>query len=232
MGPFPPKEFSLRWYESFFSDNYYLQGLKNSLFLAVVSTLVSTTIGVLAAFAIDRYEFRGKSALSSFFLSPLLVPPVVTGFGLLMFLSSIGIFDGFVRLLCGHLLITGPYVIRTTLASLVGINRNLTEAAMSLGATERQSLSEITLPLARTGIAAGAVFAFAISMDDVAVSIFLTDPDTTTLPVALVSKMRANFDLTVAAASVILMAITITMIFLLDRAVGLERIVGQGIYRG
>ena len=93
LGPFPPKEFSLRWYERFFSDTMFLKGLRISLILAVVTTCVSTTIGVSAALVIDRYRFRGRDALATFFLSPLIVPAVVIGFSLLLFFSSVGIYD-------------------------------------------------------------------------------------------------------------------------------------------
>lgn len=231
MGAFPPPEYSLRWYERFFSNNFYLRGLKTSMILAILATLISTAIGVCAAIFLDRYHFRGKDALSSFFFSPLIVPAVVIGFALLMFFSMIGLYDGFSRLLGGHVIVTVPYTIRATLASLVGIRKTMIEAALSLGANERQAFWNITFPLAKTGIMAGAVFAFALSIDDVAVSLFLADPSTYTLPVALISMMRANFDLTIAAASVVLVALTLVLILVLDRAVGLDRIVGHGIYR-
>ena len=89
----------------------------------------------------------------------------------------------------------------------------------------------MTIPLARTSIVSGAIFAFAVSMDDVAVSIMLTDATTYTLPVALISSMRANFDLTIAAASVMLMLLTLALILILDRVVGLNRAIGQGVFR-
>ncbi len=134
------------------------------------------------------------------------MPPVVIGFSLLLSLSQAGVINGFVRLLCGHVIITLPYTIRATLASLVGRDPALTEAALVLGATERRRSGASRCRLIRTGIITGAIFAFAVSLDDVAVSTFLTDPTTYTLPVALVSAMRANFDLTIAAAAVMLMA--------------------------
>jgi putative spermidine/putrescine transport system permease protein len=111
----------------------------------------------------------------------------------------------------------------------VGIRKNLTEAAMSLGANERRAFWDITFPLARTGMVAGIVFAFAFSMDDVAVSMFLTSPETYTLPVAMVSMMRTQFDLTIAAGAVVLMLITIAVIVVLDWIYGLDRLIGQGI---
>ncbi len=231
LGKFPPTEFSLQWYARFFSDAYYLTGLKTSLILAVIAASVSTFAGVCAAIVIDRYEFPGKQLLETVFLSPLIVPAVVIGFALLLFFALIGVFQGYPRLIAGHIIITFPYAVRTTLAGLTGIRKTLTEAAMVLGANERQAFWDVTFPLARTGIVAGAVFAFAFSMDDVAVSLFLTSPSTYTLPVAMVSMMRTNFDLTIAAASVVLMIFTIGLILVLDFIVGLERVVGGGVYR-
>ncbi len=221
----------MRWYEKFFTDAYFLNGLKTSVILASIAALVSTLVGVTAALVLDRYEFPGKEALAAFFLSPLIVPAVVIGFALLLFFAMLGIFDGFPRLMGGHIIITIPYSVRTTLAGLVGIRKTMTEAALSLGANERQAFWEITFPLAKTGIVAGAVFAFAFSMDDVAVSMFLTDPKAYTLPVAMISSMRANFDMTISAAAVLLVVMTLVLLFVLDRVVGLDKLIGQGVYR-
>ncbi|HMN85665.1 MAG TPA: ABC transporter permease [Bauldia sp.] len=231
LGPFPPKALSLRWYERFFSDPVFMRGLRVSVLLAVAATLVSTVIGVAAAVGLDRGRFPGRDALVALFLSPLIVPAVVIGFAMLLFYSWLGIGDGFLRLLGGHIVITFPYTLRATLAGLAGIRPSLVEAAMSLGATPRRAFFDVTLPLARTGIFAGAVLAFAFSFDEVAVSLFLADPQSTPLPVALVSMMRANFDLTVAAASTLLVGVTVVLILVLDRLVGIDRIVGQGVYR-
>lgn len=230
LGAFPPPSLSLQWYVGFFSDASYLKGLQVSLILALAATALSCLVGVSAAFTLDRYSFYGKETLSAFFLSPLVVSHVIIGFSLLLFFSTIGVFDGWVRLIGGHLIITVPYVIRTTLASLVGIRKSLTEAALILGATEWRAFWRVTVPLAKTGIATGAVFAFAYSMDDVSVSLFLTGPDFYTLPVAMTAAMRSAFDLRIAAAAVFLMVLTIALIWVLDRVVGLDKVIGQGVY--
>jgi len=231
LGPLPPPSLSLRWFQQFFSDDYFLRGLSTSVKLATLAVAISTTVGLATAFVVERTKFAGKQLLISLFLSPLLVPPVVTGFALLLFLSHLGLINGFARLLCGHIIITVPYTIRSTLTGLGGIDRSLTEAALSLGANERAAFWDVTFPLARTSIISGAIFAFAVSMDDVAVSIMLTDATTYTLPVALISSMRANFDLSIAAASVMLMLVTLGLIVALERSVGLNRVVGQGVFR-
>ena len=232
LGTFPPPHYSFRWYLNFFSDTYYLQGLKMSVILAVIAAIISTISGVSAAIVLDRYEFRGKKMLESFFLSPLVVPGVVVGFALLLFFALLGVFSGLPRLLGGHIIITFPYTVRTTLAGLVGIRKTLNEAALNLGANERQAFWDITFPLARTGMVAGMVFAFAFSMDDVAVSMFLTSPETYTLPVAMVSMMRTQFDLTIAAGAVVLMVVTVGVVVVVDRIFGLDRLIGHGVAKG
>jgi putative spermidine/putrescine transport system permease protein len=232
LGRFPPPGVSIQWYKHFFSTPDFMHGLRTSLILATFSTLIASVTGVLAAVVIGQYEFKGKAMLSSLFLSPLMVPGVVTGFGLLMFFALLGVFDGFTRLLAGHVIVTIPYTIRSTIAALTGIRPSMREAAMSLGATGRQAFFDITLPLAKTGIIAGGIFAFSTSLDDVSTSLFLYDPYSTTLPIALVSYMRANFDMAVAAASVFLAFLTLVLIIVLDRMVGLDKVMGQGIYRG
>jgi putative spermidine/putrescine transport system permease protein len=231
LGTLPPPSLSFRWFEKFFSDSYFLNGLSTSLELAGLTVAISLCVGVATAYAVDRLQFRAKDVLVSFFLSPLVVPPVVIGFALLLFLSKIGLFNGFLRLLCGHVIITVPYTIRATLSGIAGINRSLTEAALVLGANERRAFWDVMFPLAKTGIVSGAIFAFAVSMDDVAVSIMLTDSQTYTLPIALISSMRANFDLTIAAASLMLMALTVLLILVLEKLVGINRAIGQGVFR-
>jgi len=231
LGRFPPPVYSLRWYAAFFFDPYYTVALRNSAIVAAVAATVATATGVAAAVILDRYRFPGREALSAFFLSPLVVPTVVVGFSVLVFLSLLGVHDGFVRLLAGHVVITLPYTVRTTLASLVGIRASLTEAALSLGADERRAFLDITLPLARTGIVAGGVLAFALSFEEVSVSLFLYDPPSYTLPVAILGAMRSQFNLTLASASVVMMVVTALLVLVLDRIFGLDRVIGTGIYR-
>lgn len=231
LGQFPPTALSLKWYVRFFSEPYYRHGLVTSLTLAGLCAVVSTALGVATAVGIDRAPLLWRDRMTALFLMPLIVPGVVIGFALLLFYARIGIDNAFVRLLGGHVLITFPYAIRTVLAALAGIRPSLTEAALSLGATERRAFWSVTFPLVRTGIAAGAVFSFAFSLDDVAVSMFLSDPTSYTLPVALVSMMYANFDLTIAAAAMLFVLVTAALMVLLDGVVGLDRVVGTGLYR-
>lgn len=231
IGPFPPTDLSTQWFNKLWSDSYLWSGFNNSVLLAVTVTAVATAIGAAAGLAISRMTPRWRDLSTTAFLSPLVLPGVIIGFALLMFFSVFSALPVFPRLLFGHLIVTIPYTIRMTLVGLAGINTSLAEAALSLGANERQAFFTITLPLAKNGIAAGAIFAFAFSMDDLTVSLFLSDFDTYTLPVALVSLIRSHFELTIAAAAVALMALTVVLLFALDRVLGLERAVGQALYR-
>jgi putative spermidine/putrescine transport system permease protein len=232
LGPLPPTTFSLHWYVQFFTNEYFVRSLITSLQIAALTTLITALVGGAAAVALSRPGVPFRHGMTAFFLSPLMVPGVVVGLGLLMFMTQIfGIADGFFRILAGHVIITIPYMIRATLASLAGIKSTLQEAALVLGANERQAFWDVTFPLAKTGIITGCIFTFAVSLDDVAVALFLYDPHTVTLPVALITYMRASFDLSVAAVAVFLAAVTVLLIIVLDGLVGLDRIVGQGVYR-
>lgn len=229
LGPLPPPSFSTKWFVRLFSEQYFIDGLKTSVIVSTAAVIIATMTGLITAVFLYRRNTASGTLLASFFVSPLVVPPVVVGFALLIFLAYMGIVDGLIRLICGHVILTAPYAVRATMASLYGLDPQLPEAAMSLGATERQAFWRITFPLARTGIVAGAIFGFAVSLDDVAVSMFLTDSETYTLPVALVSNMRASFDLTIAAASIVIIAANVLLVVALDRFVGINRILGQGL---
>ncbi len=232
LGAFPSTRFSLRWYRSFIDNPAYLDGLVNSLTLAAISTLISTVAGAGAAYALAQAHWRGRDFAETLFLSPKFVPTVVIGFSILGFAAAIQLYDPFTRLVMGHVVITIPFTVRATLASLVGIRRSLVEAAISLGAPPWRAFLDVTLPLARTGIVAGALMAFVLSFDEVAVSLFLSDAFTQTLPIALVAEMRANLNLTVAAVATVFAAIVVFIVVFLEYTIGLDRVVGQGIYRG
>jgi len=225
----PPPALSVRWYESFLRNPNFMQGLRTSVVVGGVSTLISTVLGIFASYGLVRYDFRGKESLNNFFLSPLVVPSVVTGFALLGFLSTVGIRGSLERLMIAHVIITLPYTIRTVSATLTGFDRSLEEAALNLGATPVRTFLDVTLPMIKFGVVAGAVFAFAMSLDDVSVSIFLADAFSSTLPVNLFAYMKSTFDPTVAAASVLLMGFTVGIIIVIEKVMGLDKFVGIGV---
>ncbi|WP_263147473.1 ABC transporter permease [Pseudomonas sp. RIT-PI-AD] len=228
LGAFPPQAFSWHWYQRFVDEPLYMHGLRNSLWLASLSTLVSVSLGVAAAIGLHKARFRGKQVLVSIFLAPLVVPAVVIGFGLLVTLSTLGIVSGAGKLLIAHSVITLPYVIRSVTATLATLGTSIEEAAMSLGASPWTVIRTVILPLCRPGIVVGSVLAFTVSFDDVSVGIFLADPESTTLPLALVSMMRSNFDLTIAAASTVMIAVSCVALLLVEWLLGVDRLFGTG----
>ncbi len=231
LGQLPPPSLSLQWYAKVFTSDYIGPSFATSLVVALVAVALNATAGTAAAVAITSGRLPGSRLLAQLFLSPLVVPAVVIGFGLLLVLARLGITSGIGRLMLGHIVITLPYAIRACMASLVGQDRRLTEAAAILGANEWQAFRSVTLPLIRTGIITGAIFTLAISLDDVAVSMFLVDRQNITLPVALVTHMRAAFDLTIAAIAVMAMVFTAFVVLILDVTLGIDRVIGQGLYR-
>jgi putative spermidine/putrescine transport system permease protein len=231
MGPFPPKHLSFRWYAKLFDDSRYLAGLTTTAIVTLPAALFASVLGVAAAVGLDRGRFPGKETIASMFLSPVIVPGVVVGFSLLLFLAKLGIDNGLVRLLLGHILISIPYTTRIALAGLAGIRRSFSEAALVLGANEWRAFWSVTFPLAKNGIVSGLIIAIAFSLDDIAVSAFLGDSANYTFSISLLSNMRANFDLTTAAASVLLIGVTVLLVFIIDRFVGVEKAFGSGVYR-
>ena len=231
VGRFPPPGLSLQWFRKFFGDDLFLDGLRTSVELGFATALCSAAVGTAAAFFLHFARFPGRAVAVGLFLSPMLVPHIVFGFALLVLLTVAGIDDVFTGLLIGHVVVTLPYTIRTVLASLAGIRPGLVEAAMVLGASEYRALWDVVLPLARTGVIAGGVMALAVSMDEVTMSVFLIDPFTYTLPTALFATMRDSFNLVIAAAAVLLIGVSVLAIVLLERIIGLDRLIGRGAYR-
>jgi putative spermidine/putrescine transport system permease protein len=221
---FPPRGFSLRWYANFFSLPELTDALILSIRLGLSVTVAATTIGTMAAFALVRYRVPGRNAVRTLLLSPMVLPGVVLGIGFLIFFSRIRAIHTFWSLFLAHLIVTLPYVIRTVSATLVHFPRVVEEAGASLGASPISVFRTITLPLAKPGILAGGIFAFIVSFDELVISIFLTGPRLSTLPVQIYNYIEFTSDPTIAAISVILVVLTVAAVSLLERFVGFSMV--------
>lgn len=226
---FPPEGFSLRWYWAALGNDAFTGSALTSLLLATLATAIGTPLGVAAAFGIARGKMPAslRGLLEAVFLSPLIVPGIVIGVAMLVALSTAGLRDAWLRLTLGHVLLVMPYVIRTSLAALQAFDPSLEEAAHTLGASRRSILTRITLPVLKPAIFAGAAFGFIISFDDAAVSIFLINSETSTLPLAIMSYMQYNFDPSIAAISSMLIAITLAGALFIERVFGLKKFLGS-----
>lgn len=222
---FPPKGFVLKWYAKALAEPAYMESLRISLVLGLSAVAVATATGVLAALALIRYSFPGKTAIENFLMSPLMLPQIVIGVALLVFYSQIGLIGSFAGLTLGHAVLTIPYVIRSVLVSLHGLDPALEEAARTLGADSFRVFTRVTLPLIRPGVIAGAVFAFIISFDNVPVSIFIGGSRLTTLPVQIYAQIQYGVDPTVAAVSTVLVVVTAGVLLLLEWLIRFTRFV-------
>lgn len=223
---FPPKGFSLKWYENIFSSStHFMEGLANSLKIGLLATALDILLGVTAALSVCRHDFKGKNVLLNYFTSPMYVPSVAFAFVLLQVYSQIGGIPGAVRIFIGHFIIIMPYIVRNTVSVLHVFNWTLEDAATSLGGNPVQVFFKITIPVAKPGILAGALLAFLYSFDEVALSSLLSTPKFITLPIRIMNYMELTFDPTLAAISTFLIAGSLVLILLMDKFVGLDMFV-------
>ena len=221
----PPQGWTLSWFGKVLSDPTYLSAIRMSLMLACGSTLMSLVLGVAAAYALFRKAVPGSEAITSFLMAPLVLPAVVIGVALLQYFSLTGLRGSLFGLLIAHVVITVPYVVRSALASLSGLDLAVEEAARVLGASGFEAFRLVTLPLITPGLVAGALFAFITSLDNVPVTIFLMSASQTTLPVLIFTSVEMGIDPSVAAVSTLLIAATGIVLLLAERRFGFHRFV-------
>lgn len=226
---FPPEGFSLRWFRALFKSEPFIDAFFFSLRLAFVVTILATTIGTAAALYVTRYSRRFRSGIQLMLIAPLPVPAILTGIALLIFIYATDIStNSFVNLTIGHTLITLPYVFLTVSTVLVGFNRSLEEAARSLGAGPWATFYRVTLPLLKGGIVSGAVFAFIISFDEFPISLLLAGVGSTPLPLQMFDYLRFSFDPTAAAVSTVTILMTVIVVLITERLVGLDSLYSRG----
>ena len=211
FGSFPMKGFSFKWYIKLAQNKPILMAFKNSLILGSLTAVLVTAIGIPAAMAFIRYEFPGKNTLNTLLLAPIMIPEVVLGVALLLFIRWLQQPKSFLLLLIGHVVITLPYVLLVVQARLVGIKREYEEAALSLGASPLQTFKEITLPLLTPAILAGMLFSFTISFDDVTATLFWSTASMQTVPVKIFGMLRNSVSPEINALGTVMIVLTISM---------------------
>jgi putative spermidine/putrescine transport system permease protein len=219
---FPPTGASLRWFAKFFASREFMHALVFSLEVAVLTTACATLLGASAALAIARGNLPGARLVLATMLSPLMLPAILTGLALFQSYVLLDVGRPLWGLVAGHTLVTIPYVVRTTLAVLHNFDTRLEEAARNLGASPTRTFFEVTLPLIKPGVMAGAIFAFIVSFDQFPVSLFLVTPGSETLPITLFNYLKFDLDGTIGAASVVSILLAFLVVVALDRTVGLR----------
>jgi putative spermidine/putrescine transport system permease protein len=219
---FPPRGFSLAWYERFFADPAFLNSLYLSLEIAFAASAIAAVIGFPAAYVLVRKRFPGRELAWSLFLAPLLVPQIILGVALLQFFSALGIATTFGGLLMAHVVAVLPYVIRTVGATLLTIDPRIEEAAADLGASRVEMLVLVVAPMVKGGLLAGCLFAFIMSWVNVEISIFLGVTGGYTLPVVIFNFMEYSVTTVVVAAASIAIYVAIALVLLIDRVIGIH----------
>ncbi|MEN9775664.1 MAG: hypothetical protein RL322_2734, partial [Pseudomonadota bacterium] len=221
---FPPPGYSPRWYVALWTESpEIIAAFQLSLQVAAIATAVSVVLAVAAALALARRREQWARVLEAVFLSPLMLPTLALGLALLMLFNLAGTGLSFWTLVIGHIAITSPYIIRTTTASLVQLDRSLLESARSLGASGIYTFRTVTLPLIAPGVAAGAFIAFMYSFDNVAVSLFLSDARSEALPIRMWHIIESNLDVRAAAVSGVLIGATLILMLVMESWVGISR---------
>jgi putative spermidine/putrescine transport system permease protein len=224
---FPPQGFTLHWYRAI-SDEYF-EALRVSLLVALSTTAIATLVGVPAALALVRGRFPGRAFFNAFCLSPLMVPTLIIAVAAFQF--TIVLWDAFglsvagtvTGLVLAQSAFTIPFVVRAVIAGHAHFDGALEEAARNLGASPLETFFRVTLPLLLPGIVSGAIFAFVMSFDDIAVALFVGGGDAMTLPVKIYTSVEFNFDADIMAVSTLVTAGSLALMLVLDRLIGIDR---------
>jgi putative spermidine/putrescine transport system permease protein len=222
---FPPTGFSLRWYRAFFAARQFTEAFQFSIWLGIAAAVFAVLVGTPAAIFYVRFLRTGHEQFRFAVLSPILLPEVLTAIALLFFFNQIfGGTQSLLPLLIGHVVITLPFVFLTVSSALYNMPPSVEEAARTLGAGPWRTFLRVTLPLIRSGVITGALLAFIMSFDNVNISLLLKSVGTTTLPIQLFDYLRYDFDPTAAAASTVSVALTMSLLVVIDRIYGLRAV--------
>ena len=226
---FPPRGYTLQWYGRILPE--FGNALWTSLLVALAAVGISLVIGVPAGIGLSRYRFTGRGLISTLLLAPLTMPGIAIGLGIYVLAilieerTEIAISGSLWLMIAAHTLIALPWVVRLCLASLANHDRAAEEAASSLGARPFRVIWHVTLPAMRSGIVAGALFAFIVSFENLEMTLFLIAPGMTTLPISILQYLQYRLDPLVAAVAVAQVVLVGVALAVLDRHVRLSRVV-------
>lgn len=224
---FDPDGYSLKHYKDFFTNNEWQRSFKNSLLIAPVATIVSVSLGTLAAIGLSQSHVPFKRAITAILISPMIVPLIISATGMFFFYSHVGNFledrigldknfVGYVKVILAHSVLGIPFVIITVTATLVGFDSSLTRAAANMGADPVKTFFKIQMPLILPGVISGGLFAFITSFDEVVVVMFVGSTNQKTLPWQMFTGLREQISPTILAVATILVAISIALLVTLE----------------
>jgi len=213
----PPKGFSLQWYEQMFTSPVWMQAITRSLVVGVGTGLLAMLIGTPAAFLLVRADMRCKSAMLAFVLSPIVVPRMIIAVGMFYFFARVGLVGSTVGLILAHTVVAVPYVVITMMAVLRNYDTRLDLAAQSLGAGPWATLRFVTFPILGAGLMSSFLFAFATSFDELTIALFASGGLNATLPKQFWDEVTLQISPVIAAVSTCLFIFIAALIWLADR---------------
>jgi putative spermidine/putrescine transport system permease protein len=231
-----PEAFSLRWYKdilrngmaapdaplnvAWFADTWnnaqWMRAIRNSFFIGICATLLSTALGTLAAIGLSRSEMPYRRLIMSILISPMIVPLVITAAGMFFFYSKIHLSQTYIGVIMAHAVLGTPFVIITVTATLVGFDKSLVRASNSLGAGPIQTFFKIQMPLIIPGVISGGLFAFITSFDEVVAVLFLASPEQRTIPRQMWSGIREQISPTILAVATLLVLLSIILLTVIE----------------
>lgn len=206
---YPIDEWSLHWYEALFSSPEWMRALKNSLLIAIASTILATILGTAAAIGLNRPQCPFPNLLTAFLITPMIIPIIITAVASYFFYAWLGLTSSFLGMVLAHAILGSPFVIMTVSATLKGFDNNQRLAAYSLGAPPVKAFFDVVMPQIRPGLISGALFAFITSFDEVIVALFIAGTEQQTLPRQMFSGIRENIDPTIAAVATVMIVISL-----------------------
>jgi putative spermidine/putrescine transport system permease protein len=224
---FDPEGYSLKHYRDFFTNNEWQRSFKNSLIIAPIATVISVSLGTLAAIGLSQSHVPGKRVIMAILISPMIVPLIISATGMFFFYSDIGNFlegtvglpkkfVGYVKVVLAHAVLGIPFVIITVTATLVGFDRSLTRAAANMGANPLTTFFRVQMPLILPGVISGGLFAFITSFDEVVVVLFVGSASQKTLPWQMFTGLREQISPTILAVATILVMMSVALLATLE----------------
>lgn len=206
--------FSLRWYQELARDGALMEALRNSIVLALLSCLAAGVIGTLGAYGMYKVKCRANSVVEYISTIPIMIPEIIMGMVFLAVFSFMGLPFGMMTLVIAHTSFCIPYIFMQVKSSLAGMDESIEEAARDLGATPARAFLDMILPLVMPAVMSGMLLAFAMSFDDVVISIFVTGPKVNTLPIKIYTKMKTGITPEINALAFVMLVVTVVAVFL------------------
>lgn len=222
---FPPQSWSLRWMSHVLAEEAFQRSFVTSLWVGFGGTTIALLLGVPVAYALSRFAIPGREWVRTALTLPLVVPGIIVGLALLNHMVLLFDLPVVASLLVGHATLLLPYTVRVVSSSLANLRLDIDDAAITLGATRLQAFFKVVLPNIRAGVAAAFILAFITSFNQVPVSLFLTGPGVSTLPIEMLAYMETSYDPSIAALSTLLVAFTIALVAVTEKVLGISKYV-------